>query len=206
MKENTKWLRIHWSVCCFIRLSTSSAFCCSYLVCLDIIGWFSSRTGTSVDDGKARRKDWTRLPVPDLPPAPCHWSSQLFNLRAPSSTYVPVLLLNQPNNVGVSSFLTPLAGVFLLKGSPSLQCLVSASSSWYGQTSINGHLSTTATSLQRSFFLVDSSYIHSCFNLSGMLNFFCLQGGRCREVQLYLTFKLLYLPEYNVKNYADTPP
>ena len=206
MKENTKWLRIHWSVCCFIRLSTSSAFCCSYLVCLDIIGWFSSRTGTSVDDGKARRKDWTRLPVPDLPPAPCHWSSQLFNLRAPSSTYVPVLLLNQPNNVGVSSFLTPLAGVFLLKGSPSLQCLVSASSSWYGQTSTNGHLSTTVTSLQRSFFLVDSSYIHSCFNLSGMLNFFCLQGGRCREVQLYLTFKLLYLPEYNVKNYADTPP
>ena len=26
----------------------------------------------------------------------CHWSSQLFNLRAPSSTDVPVLLLNQP--------------------------------------------------------------------------------------------------------------
>ena len=125
---------------------------------------------------------------------------QLFNLRAPSSTYVPVLLLNQPNNVGVSSFLTPLAGVFLLKGSPSLQCLVSTSGSWYGQTSTNGHLSTTA------IFLVDSSYIHSCSNLSGMLNFFCLQGGRCREVQLYLTFKLLNLPEYNVKNYVDPPP
>ena len=27
----------------------------------------------------------------------CHWSSQLFHLRAPSSTEVPVLLLNQPN-------------------------------------------------------------------------------------------------------------
>ena len=27
----------------------------------------------------------------------CHWSSQLFDLRAPSSTDVPVLLLNQPN-------------------------------------------------------------------------------------------------------------
>ena len=38
-----------------------------------------------------------------------------------------------------------------------------------------------------------------------MLNFFCLQGGRCKEVQLYLTFKLLNLPEYNVKNYEDPP-
>ena len=28
----------------------------------------------------------------------CHWSSQLFDLREPSSTDVPVLLLNQPNN------------------------------------------------------------------------------------------------------------
>ena len=26
----------------------------------------------------------------------CHWSSQLFDLRAPLSTDVPVLLLNQP--------------------------------------------------------------------------------------------------------------
>ena len=31
------------------------------------------------------------------------------------------------------------------------------------------------------------------------------ENGRCREVQLYLTFKLLYLPEYNVKNYEDPP-
>ena len=61
-----------------------------------LIGWFSNRTGTSVDDGKARGKDWTRLPVPNLPL--CHWSSQLFNLHAPSSTDVSVLLLNQPNN------------------------------------------------------------------------------------------------------------
>ena len=29
-------------------------------------GWFSNRTGTSVDDGKARGKDWTRLPVLNL--------------------------------------------------------------------------------------------------------------------------------------------
>ena len=28
----------------------------------------------------------------------CHWSSQLFDLRAQSSTDVPVLLLNQPLN------------------------------------------------------------------------------------------------------------
>ena len=27
----------------------------------------------------------------------CHWSRQLFDLRPPSSTDVPVLLLNQPN-------------------------------------------------------------------------------------------------------------
>ena len=30
----------------------------------------------------------------------CHWSSQLFDLRASSSTDVPVLLLNQPNVLG----------------------------------------------------------------------------------------------------------
>ena len=62
-----------------------------------IIGWASSnRTGTSFGDGKVRG-----LPVPNLPP--CHWSSQLFDLRAPSSTDVPVLLLNQPN-VSMSDF------------------------------------------------------------------------------------------------------
>ena len=57
---------------------------------------FSIRTGTSVDDGKAHGMDKTRLPVPNL--QLCHWSSHLFNLRAPSSTDVPVLLLNQPND------------------------------------------------------------------------------------------------------------
>ena len=57
------------------------------------LGWFSNRMGTSVDNVKARGKDWTRLPVPNLPL--CHWWSQLFDLRAPSSTDVPVLLLNQ---------------------------------------------------------------------------------------------------------------
>ena len=62
-----------------------------------IIGWFSNRTGTTVGDGQARGKDETRLPVPNLPL--CHWSSQLFDLRAPLSTDVPVLLLNLPISV-----------------------------------------------------------------------------------------------------------
>ena len=35
--------------------------------------------------------------MPSLPL--CHWSSQLFDLRAPLSTDVPVLLLNQANNL-----------------------------------------------------------------------------------------------------------
>ena len=59
------------------------------------IGWFSNGTGTSVDNGKAREDDLILLPVPNL--SLCHWSSQLFDLRAPSSTDVPVLFLNQPN-------------------------------------------------------------------------------------------------------------
>ena len=60
-----------------------------------LVGWFSNRTGTSVDDGKARGKDETLLPVPNL--QLCYWSSQSFDLRAPSSTDVLVLLLNQPD-------------------------------------------------------------------------------------------------------------
>ena len=35
-----------------------------------------------------------RLPEPNLPL--CHWSNKLFDLRALSSTDVPVLLLKQP--------------------------------------------------------------------------------------------------------------
>ena len=61
-----------------------------------ILGWFSNRTGTSFDAWKARENDSTLLPVPNL--SLCHWSSKLFDLRAPSSTDVPVLLLNQPTN------------------------------------------------------------------------------------------------------------
>ena len=70
----------------------------------ETLGWFSNRTGTSVEDGKERGKDWTRLPVLNL--LLCHWSSQLFDLRPSSSNDVPVLLLNQPN-----IFSKPLPGV-----------------------------------------------------------------------------------------------
>ena len=48
----------------------------------------------------------------------------------------------------------------------------------YSWTSTNGHLSTTAI-----FFLADSSYIDSCFNLSTMTTIFCPQGGRFRKIQ-----------------------
>ena len=65
-----------------------------------VLGWFSNSMGTSFDDRKARGKDKTRLPVPNLTLS--HWSSQLFDLRAPSSTDVSVLLLNQPIIRGVS--------------------------------------------------------------------------------------------------------
>ena len=58
------------------------------------LGWFNNRTETSFDEGWARGKDYTRLPVPNL--ALCHCSSELFELRAPPSTDVPVLLQNQP--------------------------------------------------------------------------------------------------------------
>ena len=34
-----------------------------------------------------------------------------------------------------------------------------------------------ATSQQQKFFLADSPYIHSFFNLSTMATFFCPQGG-----------------------------
>ena len=49
----------------------------------------------------------------------------------------------------------------------------------YSGISTNGHLSTTA------IFLADSLYIHFCFNLSTTATFFCPQGGRFEQVQLY---------------------
>ena len=62
-----------------------------------ILPRFSNRTGTSFDDGKVRENDQTWLPVPNL--SLCHWSSRLIDLRAPSSTDVHALLLNQPNSL-----------------------------------------------------------------------------------------------------------
>ena len=38
------------------------------------------------------------------------------------------------------------------------------------------------------FFLAESPYIDSNLNLSAMATFFCLQGGHCGEVQLYIHF------------------
>ena len=66
----------------------------AWLRYLLMLGWLSNRMGTSVDDGKARGKDQTRLPVPNLPI--CRWSSQLFDLGVSSSAGVPVLMLNPP--------------------------------------------------------------------------------------------------------------
>ena len=43
----------------------------------------------------------------------------------------------------------------------------------------------TATSLQRLFFLADSSYIDSCFNLYTVATFFFPQGGRFKKIQLH---------------------
>ena len=43
-----------------------------------------------------------------------------------------------------------------------------------------------SASLQLPFILADSPYTESCFRLSTMATIFCLQGGRLREVQLYL--------------------
>ena len=44
---------------------------------------------------RAERTKLDRLPVPNLPLS--HWTSQLSDLRAPSLTDAPVLLLNQPS-------------------------------------------------------------------------------------------------------------
>ena len=70
--------------------------------------------------------------MPNLPL--CHWSSQLFDLRAPLSTDVPVLLLNQPS-INKRSAVKASAGddgkeerdflsPFTFPSSPSHQCLI----------------------------------------------------------------------------------
>ena len=70
--------------------------------------------------------------------------------------------------------------------------------SYYSQSSTNGHLSTTAFFSSR--WTAKNSYIDSClkplynFHLFTMATFFCPQGGRCREVQLYITMGLVKHP------------
>ena len=59
--------------------------------------WFSNRTGNVIRRRERARKGLNATFVANLPLR--HWSSQLFDLRAPSSTDVPVLLLNQPQQV-----------------------------------------------------------------------------------------------------------
>ena len=82
----------HWKSC-----SVSSAlFLCliSRCVVVPIIGWFSKRTGTSVDDGARKSNNWVG-----------QWLCgklgtgsrvQSFPRAFPSSNDVPVLLLGQP--------------------------------------------------------------------------------------------------------------
>ena len=62
----------------------------------------------------------------------------------------------------------------------------------------NGHLSTTAT------FWADSPYIDSCLIFSTTLTFFCPQGGRYGEVELfskYVAFTFLILLLLLIINY-----
>ena len=108
-----------------------------------IIGRCNNKSGTSFDDGRARRKEETRLPVSNFPLS--HWSSQLFDLRAPSSTDVPVLLLNQPNNrhlkVTQHSFFFFFGGggyhpTLKLSGIPTFTFIVSLIIEWITYISI----------------------------------------------------------------------
>ena len=70
----------------------------------------------------------------------------------------------------------------------------------YSGTSSNSHLSTTAI----TFTLVSTS-LNGC--LSTMATFFCLQGGRCREVQLHVASDKLYRTIWqNSIGYAGNQP
>ena len=62
-----------WLLCAWLHLGTkwSPTFPLSFdfandRLCQERLGWFSNRTGTSVDDGNAHGKDWKRLPVHNI--------------------------------------------------------------------------------------------------------------------------------------------
>ena len=68
---------------------------------------------------------------------------------------------------------------------------------WYSLASTNGHLSTTATPLQRLL----CPYIDSCLSLYKTATFFCPQGSRCGELnsscnQISSRQKLAFLALY----------
>ena len=84
----------HVADCAFYGGFSCGHTFCNWCWAMYLLGWFSNRTGTSFDDGKARVKDQSHLPVSNLPLY--HWSSQLFRLRASLSTDIPIQFLNQP--------------------------------------------------------------------------------------------------------------
>ena len=78
--------------------------------------WFPRELTSGERAQKARRKHSIRLTVSKL--SLCHWSSQLFGLRVPLSTDVPVLLLNQPDNILMTCRYPDLSGA------PDWSCIV----------------------------------------------------------------------------------
>ena len=97
-----------------------------------LIGWFSNRTGASVDDGAHKSNNWLTNG------RAANWAPEVefrpFCALTPSSNDVPVLLLNQPND-NMTCYCTEsclaglriavVAGFFILRASALKQ-----SSSW----------------------------------------------------------------------------
>ena len=99
---------------------------------VNIIGWFSNRTRTSVDDGAHKSNNWLdqwqngKLNT---------WSHVQSFLRAfPLSTDVPVLLLNQPSMWQIPGQLSVVWGLMVgLQGLPAVGavlCLGASCSQW----------------------------------------------------------------------------
>ena len=81
---------INFAVPCYLShllLLLNLSFACT-------IGWFSNRTGTSVDDGMHKLNNWLDQWQSGKLGSGSHvWS---FPCAFPSSTDIPVLMLNQP--------------------------------------------------------------------------------------------------------------